>query len=74
LRQIDAMTIQRKDGNIIITVPESLNSDGLQRLITYIEYTEATQSSVADQEQVDELAKEVNSKWWNENKLRFTKE
>ncbi len=65
------MTIQRTDTEILITLPASTDIDGLQRLINYLLYKEATQSSAAKQADVDKLAREVNTAWWENNKNRF---
>ena len=68
------MTIQRVDNQIIITLPASVNLEGVQRLINYLLYKEATKDSQAKQEDVDKLAREVNKQWWEENKHRFLPE
>ena len=65
------MTIQRTDTEILITLPASMNIDGLQRLINYLLYKEATQGSEAKQADVDLLAREVNNSWWENNKNRL---
>jgi hypothetical protein len=44
---------------------------GIQRLIGYARYLEATSQSKAKQEDVDQLADEVNQSWWEQNKNRF---
>lgn len=54
------MTIQRKDGQIIITLPASVDIEGVQRLINFLLYKEAVKDSNARQEDVDQLAREVN--------------
>lgn len=64
------MTIQRIDNQIIITLPDSVDLEGVQRLINYLLYKEATKDSKAKQEDVDKLASEVNKQWWEENKHR----
>ena len=59
------MTIERTCNNqIIITVSSSVDSFGLQRLIDYMKYLEATAKSKAKQTDVDKLADEVNALWW----------
>lgn len=68
------MTIQRIDNQIVITLPASVGVEGLQRLINYLLYKEATKDSQAKQEDVDKLAREVNKQWWEENKHRFLPE
>lgn len=65
------MTIQRTDNQIIITLPGDVNIDGVQRLVDYLLYLEATKDSKAKQDDVDNLAREANKQWWEENKHRF---
>ncbi len=62
------MTIERSDSAIIIRIPGNVDTDGLQRLINFLIYREATAESKATQEDVDKFAKEVNKSWWEENK------
>ena len=68
------MTIERKKNDeIVITLPSSVNSFALQRLIDYVKYLDATSKSKAKQTDVDELADEVNASWWEKNRKRFIK-
>jgi len=68
------MSIERNSSDqIIITVSSSVDSFGLQRLIDYIKYLEATSKSKAKQSDVDKLADEVNASWWEKNRQRFIK-
>ncbi len=68
------MLVERtNDNQIVITLSSSVDSFGLQRLIDYIKYLEATSKSKAKQEDVDKLADEVNASWWEENRKRFIK-
>ena len=68
------MTIQRLDNQIIITLPASIDLEGVQRLINCLLYREATKDCKAKQEDVDKLAREANKQWWAENKHRFLPE
>ena len=68
------MTIERIDNQIIITLPAAIDLEGVQRLINYLLYNEATKDSKAKQEDVTKLAREVNKQWWEENKHRFLPE
>lgn len=68
------MTVQRIDNQIIITLPDSIGLEGVQRLINYLLYKEATKDSQAKQEDVDKLSREANKQWWEENKHRFLPE
>jgi len=66
------MLIERNTKDqITITVSSSLDSFGLQRLIDYIKYLEATSKTKAKQSDVDKLADEVNTSWWESNRNRF---
>ena len=66
------MLIERNTKDqITITVSSSLDSFGLQRLIDYIKYLEATSKTKAKQSYVDKLAYEVNTSWWERNRDRF---
>jgi hypothetical protein len=68
------MVIERINKNkLTITLSSSVNSYGLQRLIDYVKYLEATSKSKAKQADVDKLADEINSSWWIKNKKRFIK-
>lgn len=68
------MLVERTDNNkIVITLSSSVDSFGLQRLIDYMKYLEATAKSNPKQSDVDKLAEEVNASWWNENRKRFIK-
>ncbi len=68
------MTIERVDNQIIIKLPGTVDLEGVQRLINYLLYKEATKDSKAKQEDVDELAREVNKQWWEKNRHRFLPE
>jgi hypothetical protein len=68
------MLIERTDNDqIIITLPSSVDNFGLQRIIDYAKYLEATAGSRAKQADVDKLADEVNTSWWANNRKRFIK-
>ena len=68
------MTIDNADsGKIIITVSSSVDRFGLQRVLDYMKYLEATAKSKVKQSDIDKLADEVNSSWWEANKARFIK-
>lgn len=58
---------------ITITLSASVDKFGLQRIIDYVKYLEATAKSSAKQTETDKLADEVNSDWWQKNKSRFLK-
>ena len=66
------MLVERiKKNKLVITLSPSVDSYGLQRLIDYAKYLEATSKSMAKQSDVDKLADQVNASWWTKNKKRF---
>ena len=68
------MIVERIENNKI-TISFSSGTDifGIQRLIDYAKYLEATSKSKAKQSDIDKLADEVNQNWWEKNKHRFQK-
>jgi hypothetical protein len=67
------MLIERTNKEVIIRLPGYVNTEGLQELVDYLTYLEATAKSKAKQADVDKLAKEVNKNWWKKNRSRFIK-
>lgn len=68
------MLIERTDNDkIVITLSSSVDNFGLQRLIDYAKYLDATANSKAKQEEVDKLTDKVNADWWSQNRKRFIK-
>lgn len=64
---------QKNNDTIAITLSTSVDSFGLQRVLDYVKYLEATSKSKAKQSDVDKLADEVNAAWWTKNRKRFIK-
>ncbi len=67
------MVIERTKNEVIIRLPSYIDTDGLQNLINYLAYKEATDKSQAKQSDVDKLAKDLKKGWWSKNKRRFIK-
>jgi hypothetical protein len=67
------MVIERTKNKLVITFSKAVDSYGLQRLIDYIKYLEATSGSKVKQVDIDKLAEEVNQSWWSKNKKGFSK-
>ncbi len=53
------MVIERIKNEVIIRLPSYIDTEGLQNLINYLTYNEATDKSQAKQEDVDKLAKDI---------------
>jgi hypothetical protein len=67
------MVIERTSKEVIIRLPAYVKTDGLQRLIDYLTYKEATARSKVKQSDVDSLAAEIKQGWWKKNKSRLIK-
>ena len=67
------MLIERTSNEVIIRLPASVDTTGLQRLVDYLTYKEATSNSKAIQEQIDKLSSDVKKGWWKKNRKRFIK-
>jgi hypothetical protein len=67
------LVIERTNKEVIIRLPSYVNTDGLQRLVDYLTYKEATAKSKAKQADIDALATEVKKGWWAKNRKRLAK-
>ncbi len=67
------MLIERTSEEVIIRIPASVDTTGIQRLIDYLTYKEATKNSKATQQQVDLLARAIKKGWWKRNRKRLVK-
>ena len=67
------MLIERTNDEVIIRLPSYLDTEGVQRLVDYLCYKEATAKSKAKQADVDKLVKEIKKGWWDKNKKRLIK-
>jgi hypothetical protein len=67
------MLIERTNNEVIIRLPSNVDTEGVQRLVDYLIYKEATANSKAKQTDVDKLSKEIKKNWWKKNRTRFIK-
>lgn len=67
------MLIERTNTEVIIRLPSYVDTNGLQRLVDYLTYKEATAKSKAKQSDIDALANEVKAGWWAKNRNRLVK-
>jgi hypothetical protein len=67
------MVIERTKKEVIIRLPANVDIEGLQRLVDYLTYKEATTKSKSKQTDVDILAQEVKNGWWAKNRSRLVK-
>ena len=67
------MQIQRTQDELIIRLPNAvkINIDFIQKFIDYLRFMEISSKSQASEEQILELADEINQSWWQTNKSKF---
>ena len=68
------MLIERTSNEVIIRLPTTVDTTGLQRLVDYLTYKEATANSKATQEQVDKLSNDVKKGWWKKTRNVYLNE
>ena len=73
IKRKEIMLIERTSREVIIRLPATVDTIGLQRLVDYLTYKDATANSKATQIQVDKLASDVKKGWWKKNRKRFIK-
>jgi uncharacterized small protein (DUF1192 family) len=67
------MTIERTNDEIIVRLPGNMDFESLQSTIDLLTVTELKSRSVATQEDIDRLVREVKKGWWAKNRSRFIK-
>ena len=65
------MTIERTPSEIIIKVPAYVDVEGIQRLLDFLLYREATAKSKATQDEVDALVATVKKDRWARSRDRY---
>jgi hypothetical protein len=66
------MVIERTSNEFIIRLPITSNIEHIQDVIDYLRYKELTSSYSVLQLEVDRLAREINTNWWENNKTKFS--
>jgi len=65
------MKVERSSKEIVIRLSPKTDISGLQKILDYLKFKEIASKSKATQDQIDELARESKSRWWEKNKRRF---
>ncbi len=70
------MIVTKTSNAIVVTLPTTvdINIEEIQRFLQYLRYKELISKSKATQNDIDQLAREVNKSWWQKNKHRFLPE
>jgi hypothetical protein len=67
------MIIERTSKEVIIRLTAFVGTEGIQSLVDYLTYKEATAKSKARQADVDALSAKVKQGWWSKNRSRLVK-
>ncbi|MCD4795261.1 MAG: hypothetical protein K8R54_18665 [Bacteroidales bacterium] len=67
------MQIQRTQDELIIRFSSAINinMEYLQKFLDYLRFIEISSKSQATEEQILELANDINQSWWQTNKSKF---
>lgn len=67
------MQIQRTQNELIIRFSNAINInvEYLQQFLDYLRFIEISSKSQATEEQILELASDINQSWWQTNKSKF---
>lgn len=65
------LSIERTDEAIVIKLPLDASADYIQNTLNYLRYVQLGASSRVKQSDIDQLAAEAKSGWWEKNKARF---
>lgn len=64
-------TVEKTDKAIVIKLPLNTTPKAIQGLLNYFRYLELAEGFEVDQGEIDKMAKEAKSGWWEKNKARF---
>jgi hypothetical protein len=67
------MIIERTNNEVIIRLLPTIDTDELQELVNYFRYKELTSQYANSQTVVDEMASDLNKKWYKDNRERLLK-
>ena len=65
------MIVERKKNELIIRLPNNIPAKDIQDFLNYLEYKEATSTSEAKKEDIDEIAKKAKKGVWTKNRNQY---
>lgn len=63
--------VERTNKEILIRLPLDTSAKEIQGLMNYFRYLELGRNIEVDQVEIDKMAHEAKSSWWEKNKDRF---
>lgn len=68
------MKIQNINNELTITIPNGIvDIVEIQRFLDYLRYKSIVNKSQATEEDIEQIAEEINESWWVKNKTTFVK-
>jgi predicted nucleotide-binding protein (sugar kinase/HSP70/actin superfamily) len=67
------MIVERTNKEVIIRLSSSVDTEDLQDFLNYARYKELTANFKTNQNEVDKIASEINTKWWTKNRKKLIK-
>ncbi len=65
------MSIQRINNEFLIKIPSSVDIGILQQFLDYVRVKTIASQSTASDEDILQIADDINKNWWIENKQHF---
>ena len=65
------MSIQRINDEFLIKIPSSVDISILQQFLDYVRVKTIASQSTASDEDILQIADDINKNWWNDNKQHF---
>lgn len=67
------MVVERTENEIIVRLSPDIKVEDLQDFLNYARYKELTANIQVEQDEIDQLATEINKNWWLENRDKLIK-
>jgi hypothetical protein len=65
------MSIERINNEFLIKIPVSVDMGILQQFLDYVRVKTIASESNASDEEILQIADDINKNWWNDNKKHF---
>ena len=72
-RGAKSIIIERSKDELIIRIPEKIDTDGPHNFIDYLKVKTITAKSRSADRDIEKISSEINKSWWEKNKDRFVK-
>jgi len=65
------MSIERINNEFLIKIPASVDIGILQQFLDYVRFKTIASQSIASDDDILQIADDINRNWWVENKQNF---